>query len=868
MVEQCILDVIESLGDLPLILFGDFNARTGNENSDAADTVDCGFDIFGNSEDAHSSPHRVSKDTVVNDFGRYLLNVCTEFDLTILNGSVDGSNIGNYTYISPTGCSVVDYFVASKTLLSLSLRLNVGQRIESKHMPVELLIESNNTEVKRSDNRTKLFKIEKFQWDEEKRSTFMEQIASPYVLNLIREATDLIDVDINESLLKFLEGLQKAGSCMKKTITIGKGKAQAWFDAECRVTRKDLRHHLRKYHKGNTDIERLQYNQKRREYKELLRVKKAAYRKKVLDSLHCASTNSAEFWGKLKSYIGKKSETTAITKEEWFDHFSKIFDPKLTTNSASDTFCEGDTGEDCESTTVEEEFDVLGDVYFESLEGDITEAEVYTAVRALKNGKAAGPDGITGEFFKHSATFVVPFLVKFFNRLFTTGSYPQAWSEAIIHPLLKKGDANNPDNYRGISLLNICSKLYSHILNNRLNKWIEENEILDEFQAGFRKNYNTIDHLFTIDATIQKQLSYHRKLFVAFVDFRKAFDSVVRKNLWKILRKNGVNGKMFRAITSMYNVVKAKVRAGGDLTESFMCPSGLKQGEVCSPVLFSLFINELAREIVQRGRHGIQLIPDLIEIFILLFADDVILMSDSVCGLQNQLNILYETANRLGLVVNLDKSNIVVFRNGGHIAWNEKWFYGQSLISVVNVYKYLGICLSTRLTFSHALKDMAARAKIGVVNILKLLWSLGEKSPSIFFKLFDVQIQPILNYGAEVWGLEADLKVVERIHLFALKRFLNVSSRTPNVMVYGETGRYPLFVNIFVKSVKYWLRILKIPDHRFPYKSYKMLLYLHEQNRKTWASSVCFLLYKYGFNHVWENQGVGDEKTFLKEFKN
>ena len=107
---------------------------------------------------------------------------------------------------------------------------------------------------------------------------------------------------------------------------------------------------------------------------------------------------------------------------------------------------------------------------------------------------------------------------------------------------------------------------------------------------------------------------------------------------------------MFRAITSMYNAVKAKVRAGGDLTESFMCPSGLKQGEVCSPVLFSLFINELAREIVQRGRQGIQLIPDLTEIFILLFADDLF-MSDSVCGLQNQLNILYETANRLGLVV-------------------------------------------------------------------------------------------------------------------------------------------------------------------------------------------------------------------------
>ena len=82
----------------------------------------------------------------------------------------------------------------------------------------------------------------------------------------------------------------------------------------------------------------------------------------------------------------------------------------------------------------------------------------------------------------------------------------------------------------------------------------------------------------------------------------------------------------------MYSVVKAKLRAGSDLTESFGCPSGLTQGEVCSQlqVLFSLFINELAREIVQRGRHGMQLIPDLIETFILLFADEHILMSDTI----------------------------------------------------------------------------------------------------------------------------------------------------------------------------------------------------------------------------------------------
>ena len=94
-----------------------------------------------------------------------------------------------------------------------------------------------------------------------------------------------------------------------------------------------------------------------------------------------------------------------------------------------------------------------------ALECDITEGEVYEAIRMLKNGKAVGPDLIIGEFFKYSATHVVPFLVRYFNRLFSSRLYPDNWSEAIIQPLFKKGDPEIPDKYRDISLLSICSKL-------------------------------------------------------------------------------------------------------------------------------------------------------------------------------------------------------------------------------------------------------------------------------------------------------------------------------------------------------------------------------------------------------------------------
>ena len=114
------------------------------------------------------------------------------------------------------------------------------------------------------------------------------------------------------------------------------------------------------------------------------------------------------------------------------------------------------------------------------------------AIQRLKNGKAAGPDGIIGELFKHAGHLAVDFLVKFFNVLFERGIYPDSWTESIIIPLFKKGNQNGPDNYRGISLCDISSKLYSSIINNRLQEWIEQNNLTGECQAGFKKDYSTI----------------------------------------------------------------------------------------------------------------------------------------------------------------------------------------------------------------------------------------------------------------------------------------------------------------------------------------------------------------------------------------
>ena len=172
----------------------------------------------------------------------------------------------------------------------------------------------------------------------------------------------------------------------------------------------------------------------------------------------------------------------------------------------------------------------------------VTREEVSLAIQRLKNGKAAGPDGITGELLKHAGHLAVDFLVKFF--LFDRGRYPDSWTESIIVPLFKKGNQNDPNNYRGISLFDISSKLYSSIINNRLQEWIEQNNLTGECQAGFKKDYSIVDHMYTLMAMIQKRFALNRKLYVAFIDFEKAFDSISRKLLWPILLKNGIKGRL------------------------------------------------------------------------------------------------------------------------------------------------------------------------------------------------------------------------------------------------------------------------------------------------------------------------------------
>ena len=146
----------------------------------------------------------------------------------------------------------------------------------------------------------------------------------------------------------------------------------------------------------------------------------------------------------------------------------------------------------------------------------------------LKLNKACSSDMILNEFLKFSKTKMLTAFTKFFNLVFSSGLIPNEWLQGIISPIYKnEGDKANPGNYRGITILSCFGKLFTAVLNNRLNNYLENMNLLCEEQAGFRKNYGTTDHIFNLKCLIDLYLFRGKKLFCAFIDYRKAFDSVI-----------------------------------------------------------------------------------------------------------------------------------------------------------------------------------------------------------------------------------------------------------------------------------------------------------------------------------------------------
>ena len=496
---------------------------------------------------------------------------------------------------------------------------------------------------------------------------------------------------------------------------------------------------------------------------------------------------------------------------------------------------------------------------------EITEEEVSKCIHKLKLNKACSSDLILNEFLRHSKTYMLTAFTKLFNIVFMTGIVPEEWSQGIISPIYKnKGDRTDPDNYRGITILSCFGKLFTAVLNARLNKYLEDSNLLCEEQAGFRKNYSTTDHIFNLKCLIDLYLFRGKKLYCAFIDYKKAFDSVNRIYLWQKLLSLNVDGKMFKIIHNMYEQAKSCVKAGNCKSQFFSCNVGVRQGENLSPILFSIFLNDLT-EFISHAYEGLNRISNMahlllsdddvevyFKLYILLYADDTVIFAENEHELQAALNAMFLYCKSWDLEVNPTKTKITIFSNK-KLNNVPSFKYNGHNLEVDDSFVYLGTLFSCNGRFlknSKRLYDQARKAMYSVLRKSKVLCLPAD----IQLQLFDSMVAPILLYGSEVSGFEKS-DLLESLYLQFYKIILKAKKSTPNVILYGELGRYPIDLIVKSRMIGFWQRIVNSKSDKISNKLYSILLSMHKRGlfHSKWLMTVKNTLYDNGFEHIWDS---------------
>ena len=419
-----------------------------------------------------------------------------------------------------------------------------------------------------------------------------------------------------------------------------------------------------------------------------------------------------------------------------------------------------------------------------------------------------------------------------------------------------------PDNYRGITLLGVLGKLFTRVLNNRLEKWAKEYGIYIEAQNGFRKGRGTVDSIYILNEMINSFISNGKKLYAFFIDFSKAFDYVVRDNLWYKLLQYAIGGNILKIIMSMYKCVKTKVFVNGQTSASFEYKLGVRQGECLSPFLFAMYVNDM-EEALSRGNTGVTV--DDVKLFLLCYADDAVIFAESAEELQNGIDRLFKYCNRWKLKLNTDKSHVIVFKRGRK-SNKEKWVYRTMELKVTSNIDYLGLRLSSTGSFHQAQQKLASQANKAVFILQKCLINYPYLTPKHAMELFDKMITPILCYASEVWGFH-DAPDIERVQLKFCKTVLGVKSTVQNDFIYGELNRLPMKCVRLVNIVIYRLKIVHGEKSSYVTKCYMNALAMGTNDGKCWVNCLNAMLEQNGLGDVWLQQGVGDREFFLKIFK-
>src|SRR6185312_4304771 len=423
------------------------------------------------------------------------------------------------------------------------------------------------------------------------------------------------------------------------------------------------------------------------------------------------------------------------------------------------------------------------------LNDDIELAEVEVSVKHLLTGKAVGPDAIPSEALKHGGDAMLAALHQLCRLVWRQGEVPMDWLRGVIVPLYKDGDKLLPANHRPITLLSIVGKVYSGILHARLLAWSERHNIIVPEQGGFRPGRGCAEHLFTLTELIKMRRLQGKRTYACFIDIKKAYDTVWHDGMKIKLLQYGIHGRMYAAICSLYAACESSIKLGGELgyTSFFPVDTGVRQGCILSPWLYSLFINDLARALNEQRQHGVKIGDRYL--CQLLYADDIALLSEREIDLQHLMTTVHEYAHRWRFEVNHAKCGLMRFNVRGKAVQlpSSVLNLGGTPLSWVASYKYLGVELHNGIPFKQYRKRMHLKT-VRVSNAVAAMGMYSGKLPvPIAVQVYKALVRPLLEYAAEVHSIQS-WSMADQLQVAMCKRILQCTSRTASVFVTGELG--------------------------------------------------------------------------------
>ena len=413
----------------------------------------------------------------------------------------------------------------------------------------------------------------------------------------------------------------------------------------------------------------------------------------------------------------------------------------------------------------------------------------------MRRGKAAGSDMIPGEVYKlveHETvanSHLSKSMLSMLNNIYSKGAFPAEWKDCSVVPIFKKGDRLDPNNYRGIALINTLLKVLTKVLAARLQDACRTFNLLKREQVGFVRGEECVAQAACLLESCQRRRIRGKDTLLCFLDLRKAYDLVPHDRLISKLYKAGLGVRMTKFIEKMYENTYMRVRIGKSLTEAFKYERGVRQGCPTSPLLFDIYINDLLDGIrpveVPGLEHGLRG---------LMFADDTVIIADDYQDLVEKLAAIERWMSMNAMEVNPSKCGVMVIKAKPSEAPIEPIMYNGEIIPIVEKYVYLGIEFNNILDINMMSKYRIDKSKQTLHQLSKTLANirvpLGYRT-----MLIKSILVPTLNYGSEIFGMnEMRVNSLKRILDNAIKCILKKSNFC-RFRAYEELDVKPLYLS-------------------------------------------------------------------------